>query len=454
VSQDKLWAVYQEFAAYEILGPRSADALRRRVDNLEDGSALWEASPGLLRTVAAEVVEDEGELVLGSWARKVQRVLEAGHNGGSTARPVVPLVMSVMRDGPNLAWALVWAAVATTVVGALTGIAANIVFASFMLDDLADGWAFLVMLAVGTAVGVAVAVWRFGRDRIGGQQLTRGAVLTVGAITLGGCSLAAGGMLTVGSSDPDSRLPWQAPVAAPEEGSASGQRAESEQEPDPELPELPELPEPRLSAEERAAEAACEIARQQVDDGSARGPWNSFLQSHAGRANVAATYTEMRARCQGDIDAWQEVSRQEFAAAMEESLAEREQGDGELYAGFPEPLGRCLRQFNEAAYLSPQALAAAECIADELAFGGTTPTDELMRQVTGEMLFHATWATWDEATRDVQCRPIRARGFDAAEDLGIATVRTWNDQLAAAGATRQLDDYAMVLDFLDTCEQR
>ena len=69
-----------------------------------------------------------------------------------------------------------------------------------------------------------------------------------------------------------------------------------------------------------------------------------------------------------------------------------------------------------------------------------------------EMLFHATWATWDSATRQTYCLDIKRRGFDAAETYGIALARTWRSQIRSAGSSWPLDDYDLVLDLLDTCE--
>jgi hypothetical protein len=120
----------------------------------------------------------------------------------------------------------------------------------------------------------------------------------------------------------------------------------------------------------------------------------------------------------------------------------------------PQPVGTCLRDFHDAPYLSTQAQEASLCVVDEAFFGGTTPTSDVTRNVTGELLFHATWATWTEADKDLYCGMVLRDGFDAAEDIGISLAQTWRDQIAAAGSDMFLDDYAMVLDVLDTCEER
>jgi hypothetical protein len=210
--------------------------------------------------------------------------------------------------------------------------------------------------------------------------------------------------------------------------------------------------EQRRPREEVRALQLCELMADQVAAGEAEGPFNSFLERNAGGVQPTTLFSAMRAECDGTIAAWKDMSYAAFEQRMEESLAGRENEDP-WWEAFPQPLGGCFRDYNEAAYLSAQALTAATCIVDELVFGGTTPTDDAMRNLTGEIVFHATWASWDDATRRVQCQPIKARGFDAAEELGIAAARTWNDQLAGAGADKRFDDYAMVLDFLDVCER-
>jgi hypothetical protein len=127
---------------------------------------------------------------------------------------------------------------------------------------------------------------------------------------------------------------------------------------------------------------------------------------------------------------------------------------GEWWRDLPQPVGSCLRDFHDAPYLSATALQAATCVVDEAFFGGVPPTEDITRNVTGELLFHATWATWSEAERDVYCGMVDRGGFDAAEDIGISLARTWRDQIRAAGSNMALDDYAMVLDVLDTCNER
>lgn len=81
------------------------------------------------------------------------------------------------------------------------------------------------------------------------------------------------------------------------------------------------------------------------------------------------------------------------------------------------------------------------------------PTEANTSQLMPEMLFHATWATWDAATRATYCSDVKRRGFDAAETIGMAMSLTWQGQIRAAGSSWYLDDYDLVLDVLDTCEE-
>jgi hypothetical protein len=192
---------------------------------------------------------------------------------------------------------------------------------------------------------------------------------------------------------------------------------------------------------------------QQVETDAVSGHHNEFVRSNANGLDVSRLLAAMRAECNSTIAAWDEAAGAELLRRLEETSSATPPHDNDWWEELPQPLGGCFRDYDEADYLSAQALLAATCIADELAFGGTEPSEDATRNLTGEILFHATWASWDDETRRAQCQPIKSRGFDAAEELGIAAVRTWNDQLAGAGAERRFDDYAMVLDFLDVCEK-
>ena len=162
------------------------------------------------------------------------------------------------------------------------------------------------------------------------------------------------------------------------------------------------------------------------------------------------------------IDAEEAAENAESAPEQDQQAAEQtesEQAEGgereaqEQPAQVDATLLRCYEQYNSARYLSAQALQASTCIVDKLFFGGVRPTEANTSQLMPEMLFHATWATWDAATRATYCSDVKRRGFDAAETIGMAMSRTWQGQIRAAGSSWYLDDYDLVLDVLDTCEE-
>lgn len=132
------------------------------------------------------------------------------------------------------------------------------------------------------------------------------------------------------------------------------------------------------------------------------------------------------------------------AAVSDEEVHEHGVPDG----WYPDPYD----SYYAATYLSAQALRASTCIVDALFFGGATPNRANTSELLPEIIFHATWATWDGATRASYCGDVKRRGFDAAETYGIAMARTWQAQIRAAGSSWSLDDYDLVLDLLDTCE--
>ena len=148
-----------------------------------------------------------------------------------------------------------------------------------------------------------------------------------------------------------------------------------------------------------------------------------------------------------------EQDEQADEQAASERAEERERAAQEQLAQIDPALLRCYEQYNSARYLSAQALQASTCIVDNLFFGGVRPTEANTSQLMPEMLFHATWATWDAATRATYCSDVKRRGFDAAETIGMAMSRTWQGQIRAAGSSWYLDDYDLVLDVLDTCEE-
>lgn len=154
----------------------------------------------------------------------------------------------------------------------------------------------------------------------------------------------------------------------------------------------------------------------------------------------------------------QAADEQAERAKTDEERAEaareaRERENAERLAQIDPALMRCYEDYAAARYLSSQALRASTCIVDKLFFGGLRPTEANTSQLIAEMLFHATWATWDSATRRTYCNDVKRRGFDAAETIGMALSRTWQSQIRAAGSSWYLDDYDLVLDVLDTCEE-
>ena len=155
-------------------------------------------------------------------------------------------------------------------------------------------------------------------------------------------------------------------------------------------------------------------------------------------------------------DGAEPAPQQDQQAAEQTESEQAEGGEREAQeqpAQVDAALLRCYEQYNSARYLSAQALQASTCIVDKLFFGGVRPTEANTSQLMPEMLFHATWATWDAATRATYCSDVKRRGFDAAETIGMAMSRTWQGQIRAAGSSWYLDDYGLVLDVLDTCEE-
>lgn len=150
----------------------------------------------------------------------------------------------------------------------------------------------------------------------------------------------------------------------------------------------------------------------------------------------------------------EEESMAAAAAAQEQETAREaaETADRERRAQIAPGLLQCYDSYYAASYLSAQALRASTCIVDALFFGGVTPTRANTSELMPEMIFHATWASWDEATRSTVCGDVKRRGFDAAETYGIAMTRPWQAQIRAAGSSWSLDDYDLVLELLDTCE--
>ena len=217
-----------------------------------------------------------------------------------------------------------------------------------------------------------------------------------------------------------------------------------------------------LSAMEREASAICDAADraglEAVDsamtDAGLRGiDFRELLEAifDACGELISALLDEEEAAAAAEPDPPHD---QQAADATESARAEEREREAQAQQAQIDPaLLRCYEQYNAAPYLSAQALQASTCIVDKLFFGGVRPTEANTSQLMPEMLFHATWATWDAATRATYCSDVKRRGFDAAETIGMAMSLTWQGQIRAAGSSWYLDDYDLVLDVLDTCEE-